>query len=207
MKLIIKDGYAMAANMDNIRAYDNEHWDLLKSYEDQPICKAITKGRIDLVKSYCRYQNILDIGCGTGYFIKKYTEKTSYLAYGFDILQNTITELKKHYLYINPYDYIPAFIKGVCLWDVMEHLPDPMKLLDLIPKNVYTFISMPIYEEITQEAIIKSKHYRPNEHLHYWSDNGLIEYMSKAGFDCLEKQDFETKAGREDIYTYVFKKQ
>ena len=111
MKLIIKNGYAVAENLEDIRLYGNAHYDLLKSYENQPICKAITKGRINLIKKYCRNGDILDIGCGTGYFMKKFTEKTGRKAYGYDILPQTEEALFLENLYINPLDKkIPANI-------------------------------------------------------------------------------------------------
>ena len=57
-----------------------------------------------------------------------------------------------------------------------------------------------------QKAIMESKHYRPREHLWYYSHRGLVNNMSDAGFDFITVDNYEIEAGREDIYSYVFKK-
>lgn len=206
MKLKINKGYAVAENRTDVREYGTDHYELLKSYEDKAICREITDGRIKLVSKYCRYSNILDVGCGTGYFIKKYSAKTRYFAFGYDVLKKTVKWLKQESRYIDPYEYLPEFIDGITLWDVFEHLPEPTELLKTIRRKKYLFLSIPIFGEITEEAIKASKHYRPKEHLFYFSYPGLVEYMKDAGFDLIEMQDFEIKAGRESIYSFVFQK-
>ena len=54
--------------------------------------------------------------------------------------------------------------------------------------------------------IKNSKHYRPNEHYYYFTSYGLINYMKDSDFDLIKLDDFETKAGREEILTFVFVK-
>ena len=209
MKLIIKNGYAVAENVNDIRVYGNAHWELLKSYEDSDICKKITAGRIKLVTKYLKGKDkeIFDIGCGTGYFMRKYMEKTKQKAYGYDILHKTEEWLFLNNYYLSPFiGKIPSPIMGVTMWDSLEHFPEPRKVLDSICEGMYTFISMPIYKKITKKAIMESKHYRPREHLYYWSHRGLVNYMDILGFEFKYVDNFEIEAGRQDIYSYVFKK-
>jgi 2-polyprenyl-3-methyl-5-hydroxy-6-metoxy-1,4-benzoquinol methylase len=206
MKLIINDSndYAISENTTDIRTYDTEHYNLLKSYENKTIGNRITHFRIDLAEQYCKYTNILDIGCGTGHFIRMYHNVVQCFVYGYDILQETVKWLKDNNMYIDPFNAIPDHICGITMFDVIEHLPDPSIILEKIRKNAYTIISVPIIRSL--DNVKQWKHYRPKEHLHYWTREGFIKYMMNNGFECLEESDYETRAGREDIMTFVFQK-
>jgi SAM-dependent methyltransferase len=206
MKLMINDSkdYAYAENTTDIRPYDTDHYNLLKSYENKPICTRITHGRIAIVEKYCKYTNILDIGCGTGHFMRYYHDTVQCFVYGYDVLPDTVKWLQDNNMYIDPNNGIPKHIMGITMFDVIEHIPDPKKLLVKFPKNSYYICSVPIIENI--DNIKQWKHYRPKEHFHYWTLGGFINYMIENGFECLEHDDFEIKAGREDIRTFVFQK-
>ena len=52
--------------------------------------------------------------------------------------------------------------------------------------------------------IRESKHYRPGEHLLYWTEKGFVDWMFEKGFRFLEKRTFEIQAGREDILSFAF---
>ena len=184
----------MRASVD----YDEEYYKKYIGYENTNIAKGINKGRSDITKKYCNA--ILDIGIGSGEFIKNSTIKT----YGFDINEVAIKWLKDNDIFIDPYRSIPDDIEGLCFWDSMEHIPEPSNLLEKIKKNVYLFVSMPIFYDLFK--VKESKHYRPNEHYYYFTSFGLISYMNDLNFKIIEMQDFETQSGREDIKTFVFKK-
>jgi hypothetical protein len=142
----------------------------------------------------------LDIGIGSGEFIKESKIKV----FGFDINKYAINWLIKNNIYINPYESMPK-VCGLTFWDSLEHMPRPTELLSLVKKNQYVFISMPIFNNISD--VKSSKHYRPNEHYYYFTCKGLNNYMNDLGFKLIEIDDFETHSGREDILTFVFQKQ
>ena len=64
---------------------------------------------------------------------------------------------------------------------------------------------MPIYGD-DLDRVPKSKHFKPGEHLYYFSEKGLLKWMEVYGFEVMEKNTFEKLAGRNRIYSYAFRK-
>ena len=95
-------------------------------------------------------------------------------------------------------------VDGLCFWDSLEHIPNPSALLSRINSGQYVFISIPIFDDLAK--VKQSKHYRPDEHYYYFTKDGMIKYMTDLNFKTLDISDFEISAGREGIYTFVFRK-
>ena len=55
-------------------------------------------------------------------------------------------------------------------------------------------------------SIRDSKHYRPGEHLYYFTELGFAQWMARHGFELLEVSNFETKAGRDSILSFAFRR-
>ena len=180
--------------------YTAKYYTKLKNYEDSEIEKKITAERVSIVDKYIGKNPLLDIGCGTGRFIAK----RKGLSYGYDVMKKTISELKKKKRYIDPYKDIPDIITAYTFWDSLEHIQVHRALFNKMFTNDIIFVSMPIFDNL--DNIKLSKHYRPGEHFWYFTEDGLIQYMHNYRFICLEVSDNETKAGREDIKTFVFRK-
>lgn len=200
MNLIYGKNYARAEDGTPIRSYDDDHFDLLLGYDKEPIGARLNSTRVALVKKYMKKGFILDYGCGAGNFMRAISNLPGMVCFGFDVMDKSVSMLKETNRYsdsIEEYDY-------VSMWDVIEHLERPMDLLDEVKIGCTLFMSVPIVRSF--DALKEWKHYRPNEHLHYWNFTGFGEFMKEAGFMCLEHNTKETDAGREDIDTFVFKK-
>ena len=63
---------------------------------------------------------------------------------------------------------------------------------------------MPIYRD--QAHCLASKHFKPGEHLHYWTREGLLLWMGRLGFVCIEHNDAESRIGREGIESFAFRR-
>lgn len=63
-------------------------------------------------------------------------------------------------------------------------------------------LSTPIYKSFND--VLQSKHYKPDEHIHYFSYHGIIKFMEKFNYKCVESSMIETKLGRESIGSFVF---
>lgn len=195
--LIYFDGIAVQKNRSKSVEYDADYFDKYVGYEGTPISIRLNENRVAITEKYCE-KSLLDIGIGSGEFIKSSNLKT----YGFDINPFGVTWLKSRDLYVNPYEYLPSDIGGWTFWDSLEHFSEPQDILTKIPVGHYAFISIPICRDVLE--VKEWKHYRPDEHYYYFTEVGLIEYMRASGFKFFECNNAEIEAGRQDILTFVF---
>jgi hypothetical protein len=186
------DGYAKQVSDYRIE-YGKDYYEQYKQRGNTAIERAIMRGRADFVNKYRNSlsDGVLDIGIGNGEFVRIMGAK------GVDVNKQAIFYLKKRNYYnehINRFNY-------VCMWDVLEHLED-FSVLNQIKD--YLFISLPVYFSLYD--VRTSKHYKPGEHLWYFTETGLVKMMDKYCLDLVEKRDFEKKAGRHEIYSYCFRR-
>lgn len=207
MKLIYKDKYLKAVDYKIIDYTNDYHKHLTDKYEtpeQKTMNNTINKIRTSILNDYCGMESVLDYGAGTGNFIKYHTINGYCFMYGYELIPKTIEWLKKENMYIDPYKDIPDYIKGITMWDVLEHLPEHDTLFNNIKTGTYLFVSIPIFDDL--DYVKKSKHYIPNEHLWYFSELGFIQYMEKYNFRFINCNHDEHDAGRDDIETFVLKK-
>jgi len=93
-------------------------------------------------------------------------------------------------------------MQAISLWDVLEHIHDFRSLLASV--RSWVFVSVPIFAD--RDYVLRSKHFRPQEHVWYFTARGLIDVMRALGFECIEQSDVESRIGREDIGTFAFRR-
>lgn len=184
--------------------YDKEYFEKYRQYEGSPIAVAINRGRVALVQKYCIDAAILDIGIGSGEFLRACDQVCNTRCLGYDVNPHGIDLLLQQDRFVDPYQNLPSSLGGMTCWDSLEHLTDPTALISCLHPGQYLFLSLPIFEDLRR--IRESKHYRPNEHFYYFTDHGLVSWLEGCGFTLEERSSFEIAAGREDIYSYVFQR-
>ena len=195
LALCHEHGIAYQRDRGFVVDYGLDYWRKYVGYEDSSIARRINVGRESLVNKYVGIGGTVDIGIGSGEFIK-YRPNT----FGRDINPVAIEWLKHHDLWVDRLEEFESF----SFWDVIEHVPEPEEYFRHVPIGAHLFTSMPIFENI--DAIRRSKHYRPGEHLYYFGEAGFVNWMEWHGFLLLDLQDFEIQAGREAIYSFAFKR-
>lgn len=191
-------GVAYQRDMQHKVSYDAAYFDKCRSYEDKEIAVKINAGRIAMVNKYVGPEaTVIDIGIGSGEFIRKRGA-----TFGHDINPRAVTWLKRNKLWIGE-EELSAF-EAFTFWDVIEHVEDPNHYFRHIDGGGYLFTSLPIFEDLSR--VRESKHYRPGEHLYYWTEQGFVDWMAMYRFRLLERQDFEIKAGRESILSFAFRR-
>lgn len=176
-------------------SYEGDYWDSYVERDASPMGAALTQARIDLVRSFLGHEShkVVDIGIGGGRFVDQLNCK------GFDVNDRAVEWLSRDGRLVNPYI---ERVDAITCWDSLEHIPNPEALIGGVDR--FVFVSMPIYRD--QSDCLKSKHYKPGEHLWYFTSNGLIQYMDKLGFECLLVDDIESRLGREGITSFVFRR-
>jgi hypothetical protein len=120
------------------------------------------------------------------------------MTFGFDINPWTISDLIDKGLFLDPFEHQ---VEAACFWDVLEHFPDPSEVLERV--KTWVFLSIPLFANMDHAK--KSKHFKPGEHLWYFTHDGIVDFMSENGFGLKESNSDETK-WREDIGSYAFKR-
>lgn len=185
-------GVAYQADMAVTCDYDEDYWQKLANYEGSEIANKLNEGRRGIVHKHFGDGPCLDVGVGCGEFIKNRPN-----TYGIDVNPVAVDWLKDNGKYRDDLESFLCFT----FWDVIEHCPEPDLYLDRIPEGGHAFFSIPVFTDL--KKIRESKHYRPGEHLYYWTPTGFISWLELHGFQFLDVQDFETKAGRDQILTFA----
>ena len=195
--LMLCEAHGVAFQADRMHAveYGEEYFDRCAGYEGAAIADRINAARVALVERHFGTGEVLDIGVGSGEFVRRRPN-----TYGFDVNPKAVAWLKANQRWSSSIGTFGAFT----FWDVIEHVPDPGHYLERLAVQGCVFASIPVFESLRE--IRASRHYRPGEHLYYWTERGFVEWMDMHGFALLEVTDDETRAGRESIKSFAFRR-
>jgi hypothetical protein len=197
--LMISHAHGLAYQRDfsyraapGVNAEGNNYFDHYAAMEDGEIGKAIHQGRVDLVNKYAGDMPVLDVGIGSGQFIRSRPN-----TFGTDVNPKA-----KKWLDENGLSGSVDKFKAFTFWDVLEHIDVPNNLFKRMETGSFLFTSLPIFNDL--RFVRKSKHYKPGEHLYYWTERGFVEWMAEYRFRLLERSTIESDAGRESILSFAF---
>jgi len=156
------------------------------------------QARVNFVEQHYR-GTLIDVGIGSGAFIEARRARRR-TTYGYDVNPAGIEWLEDRSLFVDP--HMVSF-DAATLWDVLEHIPDFQSLLANVSE--WLFVSLPIFRD--HEHVLRSKHFKPDEHCWYFTRDGLISTMGMCGFSLITETSIETDLGREDIGTFAFKRE
>lgn len=181
-------GYHPRKPMD----YEGPYFEKYQVLDASPMGEQLTKARVDMVARHMQPSEVLDIGIGGGRFV------TDAGCYGFDVNQQANAWLRSKGKFRDAnFGWV-----SMTFWDSLEHIPDPESVVAKIKS--FAFVSMPIY--YSQMHCLESKHYKPGEHIWYFTQNGLIAWFARQGFGCVEINEKESEIGREGITSFAFRR-
>lgn len=190
------EGVAYQSDMSLQVPYDDAYFQKCAAKEGGDVAFRLNLGRCAFVNRWVGpHEGVLDVGIGTGEFIRRRHPNT----YGTDVNPRAIDWLVQHKK-LAPFFLFRAFT----FWDVLEHVATPEVYFRQMRQGSYVFASIPTFLDLGN--IRASKHYRPGEHLYYWTDQGFVDWMGRYGFTFLEQSDFETRAGRTAIRSFAFRR-
>lgn len=173
------------------RPYDEEYFSRYQELADTDLGRELTAARIRLVARHYTGP-VLDVGIGAGQFVTARPETK-----GFDVNPAGVEWLKDRGAWANLYrDCYPA----LTFWDSLEHIDRPDVAVARAEK--WVFVSVPIFSGA--EHVIRSRHFRRDEHIWYWTHDGLVNWFGEQGFKLKEVNRIETDLGREGIGSYAF---
>ena len=174
--------------------YDDAYFEKYARMADTPIGLQLTRARVQMVERHYTGP-LLDVGIGAGQFVLGRNEST----FGYDVNPHAVEWLQERGLY---QDLYAESFRALSFWDSLEHIPDPGAAVERAGE--WVFVSLPIFDG--PDHCLSSRHYRPGEHLWYWTHNGFIRWMWRQGFELIEHNTIETDLGREGIGSYVFRR-
>ena len=196
LMLCREHGAAYQKDRTNIIDYGADYYSKCCSYDGHEIEQKINAGRIALVNRYVGGCAVLDVGIGSGMFLKKRAN-----TFGYDVNPVAISWLRQSGLWRTLGEHQFA---GYTMFDVVEHLEDPGTYFRHIRLGAFLFVSIPIFKSL--DVIRDSRHYRPGEHLQHFTEYGFVSWMAAYGFNQIEQRTFEIDAGRDSIHSYAFKR-
>lgn len=176
-------------------SYDAGYFEHYRKLDSQPMAAALTRARIELVSKFVEPNETLDIGIGGGRYVLESG------GMGFDVCPEARSWLIAQGRFGDVY-HTGGIVHAATCWDSLEHIPEPEKLLERV--SGWLFVSMPIYTGMAD--LLASKHYKPGEHLHYWTFDGFVKWCAAQGFELMEVNHAETELGREGITSFAFKR-
>lgn len=175
------------------RPYDDKYFDKYKQMSGTEMGKALTDFRVTFVRKH-HHGDVCDVGIGCGQFVEACD------CHGFDVNLAGINWLKDNNRYLNFYQ---EECDALTFWDVLEHIDDPFKAISKAKQ--WVFVSVPVFENA--EHILRSRHFRKDEHIFYFTHDGLIRWFKESGFMLVESVNTESELGRDGITTYAFRRE
>lgn len=175
------------------RPYDENYFANYQRLADTDMGHALTQSRIELVARH--YQGpVLDVGIGAGQFVE-----TRPNTQGYDVNPAGVNWLNERGAFADLY---ASQQRALTMWDVLEHIDEPE--LAVLQATEFVFVSIPIF--IDAGDIIRSHHFRKNEHIWYFTDDGIKRWFSEQGFECVEQNTTECQLGRKGVASYAFRR-
>lgn len=143
-------------------------------YDSRPVAEMsdLRWGFINAALNLSKGSRVLDIGYGNGAFLKR-ARAAGMDIYGIDL------HTEDFGIPVVDFETKLSF-DLICFFDSIEHFPNFAPLCKLKSQNVV--VSIPKTPDFFLRAPRQWRHYKPGEHLHYFSHESLDLLMNKWGF-------------------------
>ena len=181
--------------------YNRDYFERYLDYDNTPLGRAITKFRVGVVNKLVSYRRrpsfLLDVGSGTGKFLKELHRRTPIKAHGIDPAPDSLS-----WLHENKRVSTRTRYNVLTFWDSLQHISEPGRLFEEYhPKHVA--VSIPIYT--SKEQIRHHTKFKPDQYKWYFTRKGFIDWMDSYGYEMLDSyRDEEQKWDHVAVQTFTF---
>ncbi len=174
--------------------YDLDYYEnMLREYS--ATAEEISRKRWTFLSEHCEpvalnqeNAKVLDFGSGVGWF-------RAFRPRWCDVWTCDIADYPQTGIELQMYDV-------VCFWDVLEHIPDFGEIEPILALSKHVALSVPL----AKGGLLDWKHFKPGEHLHYFTEESLIALFHEYGFVPTYKSTEIECPPREDILTALFRR-
>jgi 2-polyprenyl-3-methyl-5-hydroxy-6-metoxy-1,4-benzoquinol methylase len=150
--------------------------------------------RVDIMAAHLRMATprVLDIGCSTGFVVEAARDR-GWQAVGLDLNPSAIEYgrsrgLDVRNVALEDAELAPASFDAVSLFDVLEHLLDPVRTLrasiDLLKPGGIVFLYVPNYDSASRLLMGKDAHFIwPTHHLNYYTPTTMRDLLRREGLE------------------------
>jgi SAM-dependent methyltransferase len=198
----LKDGALLSA------VYDEGYWRSSAAKDrgytdyrqDQPLYLRTYRRRLRVVRRHFAHPGrVLDVGCAAGYFLRVMQEE------GWQVTGLEPSDsIRPHAARLIGPENVRAGLLGavelapgsfdlVTMWDVLEHIPDPVgaarevrKLL--APGGKFLIETQDVHSLAARLLGRRWQHYKHAEHIYHFDRRTLAEVLRRAGFRVLENR-------------------
>jgi SAM-dependent methyltransferase len=166
-----------------------------EEYYDKHI-RSFQQGKLSLVQSRVSSGSLLDIGCGSGFFLWE-ALKAGFSVKGVEFSDEAAAYGREHFgLSIttgNIYDLslVRQGYEVITLWQVLEHLDNPRQLLDMVYESLkpsgLLIISVPNISSV-QALVFRHRwyHLEVPRHIYHYDPETLSQILIDAGFRVVD---------------------
>lgn len=181
--------------------YGRAYFERYLEYDNTAVGRGLTKFRIGVVNKLVSYRRntsfLLDIGSGTGNFIKELRKRTSIQAEGLDISTDA-----QSFLHLNGLASTRDRYTVLSFWDSFQHIKEPDRVLTEY-NSKHVVVSIPIYE--SKEHIRNHTKFKPDQYKWYFTRKGFIDWMRAHRYSLVDTyQDEERKFDHVAVQTFTF---
>lgn len=142
------------------------------------------------------FENTLEIGCAYGFFgdlIKKTNPEGTYI--GYDISKDAVDYANQHFgNYFSHQNYLTTSkpeksYSDVFMWDVIEHLPNPIEFIEKISSDTKSgsriyITTGDISAWLPRKQKEKWRMIHPPTHVHYFTKKSISKLLRQYGFEA-----------------------
>jgi 2-polyprenyl-3-methyl-5-hydroxy-6-metoxy-1,4-benzoquinol methylase len=153
-------------------------------------------GRLKRLERYVQPGRLLDVGCAAGFFLDE-ARKRGWQVEGMDVSSYAVEYARGRFGYdvrhgsLTDLDYAAGAYDLVTMWDVIEHVPDPLayvrKAASLLRSGGVFALATPDVDSLPAKlAGPRWVGYKlSEEHVYYFSTKMLTRMLEEAGFEVV----------------------